>query len=58
MDKNTTPLTTSEPASKTVSDNAARLQPSEKTITLLKSLARNLHTEPRLPQGLQKLILG
>lgn len=58
MDKNTTPLPPSQPIPRDASSKPILLQPSEKTIALLKSLARNLRMEPQLPQGLQQLILG
>lgn len=58
MDKKTTPATLSPSATSNVPSNPVLLQPSEKTIALLKSLARNLRIEPQLPQGLQQLILG
>lgn len=34
------------------------LQPSERTVTILKLFARNYQVEPSMPEGLQGFILG
>ena len=56
MDNNTTPYEQQRPKNNSIGNNTPHV--SKKTLALLRSFAANYTVEPKLPQGIQGIILG